>query len=62
MTNQELKDLSERLIKLAANSGLAGKVVIDYQGSTSECSTSDQAPNPLVLLTFQNILPSALPC
>eukprot|EP00094_Tigriopus_californicus_P010933 TCALIF_10547-PA protein Name:"Similar to endou Poly(U)-specific endoribonuclease (Paralichthys olivaceus)" AED:0.38 eAED:0.38 QI:102/0.83/0.85/1/1/1/7/69/394 len=47
LSNQELKDLSERLIKLAANSGLAGKVVIDYQGSTSECSTSDQAPNPL---------------
>lgn len=46
LSNAQLKELSERLIKLNDASGINAMVTTDPAGSTSQCSTSDKAPNP----------------
>lgn len=46
LSNTQLKELSERLIKLNDATGINALATVDPQGSTSQCSTTDKAPNP----------------
>ena len=45
VSNDQLVEWSKALIQLDTNN-CYGEYTIDIQGSTSQCSTSDQAPAP----------------
>ncbi|XP_059086301.1 uridylate-specific endoribonuclease-like isoform X1 [Tigriopus californicus] len=55
MSNRDLKQLSEKLFKLAAKSGISSKVRMSSQGLTNMCNTTDKASRNLLTTMDQSI-------